>query len=110
PCVIWRSDAHLKPAGMKFQGTAAGVFSVAPSRSNLFIGLDLFPKMAFHSPQSWRSPLPRCCPSPVRWFVRLTGGVDMDTFGRIVEKRTFELLLVTGGALVMGLLTLIYLI
>jgi hypothetical protein len=40
----------------------------------------------------------------------LTGGVDMDTFGRIIDERTFELLLVTGGALVMGLLTLIYLI
>src|ERR1700732_4045841 len=39
-----------------------------------------------------------------------TGGVDMDTFGRIIDERTFELLLVTGGALVMGLLTLIYLI
>jgi hypothetical protein len=37
------------------------------------------------------------------------GGVDMETFGRIVDERTFELLLVTGGALVMGLLTLIYL-
>jgi hypothetical protein len=34
----------------------------------------------------------------------------MDTFGRIIDERTFELLLVTGGALVMGLLTLIYLI
>ena len=34
----------------------------------------------------------------------------MDTFGRIVDERTFELLQVTGGALVMGLLTLIYLI
>jgi hypothetical protein len=42
--------------------------------------------------------------------VGLTGGVDMDTFGRIIDERTFELLLVTGGALVMGLLTLIYLI
>ena len=39
-----------------------------------------------------------------------TGGVDMDTFGRIIDERTFELLLVTGGALVTGLLTLIYLI
>jgi hypothetical protein len=39
-----------------------------------------------------------------------TGGVDMDTLGRIIDERTFELLLVTGGALVMGLLTLIYLI
>src|SRR5262249_36184057 len=39
-----------------------------------------------------------------------TGGVDMDAFGRIIDERTFELLLVTGGALVMGLLTLIYLI
>ena len=38
------------------------------------------------------------------------GGVDMDTLGRIIDERTFELLLVTGGALVMGLLTLIYLI
>ena len=34
----------------------------------------------------------------------------MDTLGRIIDERTFELLLVTGGALVMGLLTLIYLI
>lgn len=39
-----------------------------------------------------------------------TGGWDMDAFGRIIDERTFELLLVTGGALVMGLLTLIYLI
>src|SRR5437660_12053878 len=38
------------------------------------------------------------------------GRVDMDAFGRIIDERTFELLLVTGGALVMGLLTLIYLI
>jgi hypothetical protein len=34
----------------------------------------------------------------------------MQTFGRILDERTIELLLVAGGALVMALLTLIYLL
>lgn len=34
----------------------------------------------------------------------------MDTFGRVLEERTVEMLLVAGGALVMALLTLIYLV
>jgi hypothetical protein len=33
----------------------------------------------------------------------------MQSFGRILDERTIELLLVAGGALVMALLTLIYL-
>jgi hypothetical protein len=33
----------------------------------------------------------------------------MDAFGRTLDERTIEMLLVVGGALVMALLTLIYL-
>jgi hypothetical protein len=33
----------------------------------------------------------------------------MQSFGRILDERTIELLLAAGGALVMALLTLIYL-
>jgi hypothetical protein len=33
----------------------------------------------------------------------------MQTFGRILDEKTIELLLVAGGALVMALLTLFYL-
>jgi len=34
----------------------------------------------------------------------------MQTFSRMLDERTVELLLVAGGALVMALLTLIYLV
>jgi hypothetical protein len=34
----------------------------------------------------------------------------METFGRTLDERTLELILVVGGALVMALLTLIYLL
>jgi hypothetical protein len=33
----------------------------------------------------------------------------MDAFGRALDERTIEMLLVAGGALVMALVTLIYL-
>jgi hypothetical protein len=34
----------------------------------------------------------------------------METFGRMLDERTVELLLVAGGAVVMALVTLIYLV
>src|ERR1700736_2940905 len=72
--------AHLRPASIKFQAPREPVGCHDVAR----VGADAPPGSD-------------------------TGGVDMDTLGRIIDERTFELLLVTGGALVMGLLTLIYL-
>ena len=34
----------------------------------------------------------------------------METFGRILDEKTVELLLVAGGAVIMALLTLFYLV
>jgi hypothetical protein len=113
--VRWRWRVHLKPAGSQLQalrGTGAGSLFFEPiSLSNSLIQHDLF-----RNPVSTFS---GSCSGDCHDVARVgadalprseTGGVDMDAFGRIIDERTFELLLVTGGALVMGLLTLIYLI
>jgi hypothetical protein len=42
--------------------------------------------------------------------MRFGKGWTMEAFGRVLDEKTTELLLVVGGALVVALLTLVYLL